>query len=181
MNKTNFFDKYFEVLSENSKKVNNKQLLLASKLILQVKKKNKKIIVIGNGGSASIASHASIDFTKACGIRCINFNESSLLTCFSNDYGYENWASKALNFYAKPGDLIILISSSGNSKNIINAAKQAKKMKLKMINFSGFNINNKLSKFGDVRFWVNSKKYNVVEIVHSIWILSICDYLIKKK
>ena len=62
-------------------------------------------------------------------IRCVNYNESSLLTCFSNDYGYENWVKKAIEFYGDKGDLIILISSSGESKNMLNACKFALKKK----------------------------------------------------
>ena len=74
-----------------------------------------------------MASHVTVDFTKAAGIRAVNFNEADLLTCFANDYGYENWVAKALEFYADEGDLaMILISSSGQSPNMLNGAKQAK-------------------------------------------------------
>ena len=69
-----------------------------------------------------MASHVSVDLTKNAKIRSINFNESDLLTCLSNDYGYENWMSKALEFYSTKGDLIVIISSSGESKNVISAA-----------------------------------------------------------
>jgi len=113
--------------------------------------KNYNIIIVGNGGSAAISSHLAVDFTKAAKIRCVNFNEGSLLTCFSNDYGYENWVSNAINFYSKKGDLVILISSSGKSKNILNGAKQAKKMKCSLITFSGFDKNNPLKKFPIVK------------------------------
>ena len=65
--------------------------------------------------------------TKNGGVRCVNFNESDLLTCFANDYGYENWVKEALKFYSDKGDLIILISASGNSRNMLNAAKYLKK------------------------------------------------------
>ena len=75
-------------------------------------------MIFGNGGSAAIASHFSVDLTKNSKIRCVNFNESSLLTCFSNDYGYENWIKKVLEFYANPKDLIILISASKQSLEI---------------------------------------------------------------
>ena len=113
--------------------------------------------MVGNGGSASIASHLAVDFTKAAGVRSITFNESSLLTCFGNDYGYQNWVKKALEFYADKQDLIILISSSGNSKNIINGAKKAKEMNCKLVTFSGFSEDNGLNNLGDLNFWVNSK------------------------
>ena len=88
---------------------------------------------MGNGGSAAIASHVSVDFTKMCKIRAVNFNEADLLTCFSNDYGYENWVKKALSSYADRGDLLICISSSGESKNIIKGAKFAKKLDVKWL------------------------------------------------
>lgn len=86
------------------------------KIIQKIKKYNKKIILVGNGGSAAMASHVSVDFTKVCKIRAVNFNEADLITCFANDYGYSNWIKKALSFYADKGDMLICISSSGNSK-----------------------------------------------------------------
>ncbi len=136
------------------------------------------MIIAGNGGSAAIASHLSIDLTKAANIRSVNFNESSLITCFANDYGYDKWLEKAIGFYADKGDVVILISSSGQSSNIINAAKKALSMNLSLITFSGFSENNKLNKLGGLSFWVDSSNYNVVETVHQTWLLSIVEYLI---
>jgi D-sedoheptulose 7-phosphate isomerase len=141
---------------------------------------NKKIIIVGNGGSAAIASHISIDLTKAANIRCVNFNEASLLTCFANDYGYEHWVENALDFYADKDDLVILISSSGQSENIINGAKKAKEMKLPLITLSGFLEDNPLRSMGDINLWVDSTNYNMVENTHQIWLLSVVDYLIEK-
>lgn len=109
-------------------KINIVYINKAVQIIKKINKKNK-IILVGNGASASISSHLAIDFTKAAGVRAINFNESSLLTCFSNDFGYENWITRALQYYLLPGDIVILISSSGKSKNIVNAAKFLKKKK----------------------------------------------------
>ena len=86
-------------------------------------------MIFGNGGSAAIASHFSVDLTKNAKIRCTNYNESDLLTCFSNDFGYENWVQKAIEFYGDEGDALILISAGGNSKNMVNAANFAKKKK----------------------------------------------------
>jgi D-sedoheptulose 7-phosphate isomerase len=177
----NYLNRYFKKQSELIKKVNYDDLIAVTKLINQVKKNKKKIIIIGNGGSAAIASHASVDFTKVGRVRCINFNESSLLTCFSNDYKYENWASKALEFYADQKDLVILISSSGKSKNIVNAAKKAKNLKCQLITFTGFSKNNEVSKYGNYNFWVNSKVYNFIENTHQMWILSLVDNLVKTK
>jgi len=176
-----FFDKYYKKIHNKLVDVSSSALFEAALLIENLEKTSGKVILVGNGGSASIASHVSIDFTKAANIRSINFNEASLLTCFANDYGYENWASNALNFYADSNDIAILISSSGQSKNIINAADKANKIGLPVITLSGFLENNPLRKMGDVNLWVNSSEYNIVESVHQIWLLSIVDYLISNK
>ncbi len=119
--------------------------------------------------------------TKNGKIRSVNFNESDLLTCFANDYGYENWVKEALNFYLDNGDLVILISSSGNSKNMINAAKFLKNKKNKIITFTGFNGKNKLSSYGNLNFIVNSKSYNLIENTHQYWLLTLVDLVSKFK
>ena len=151
------------------------------KLCKQIKKNKKKIVIVGNGGSAAIASHFSVDMTKVGGIRCINFNESDLLTCFSNDYGYENWVVNALKFYADRGDMVILISSSGKSKNIIKAAKYTKNTGLKLITFSGFSKNNSINKIGHINFHVHSKNYNHIENIHQFLLLTTVDFVKKSK
>ena len=138
-----------------------KKFNLFYKLVSKTKKNKKKIIIAGNGGSAAIASHFSVDITKNGNIRCINFNESDLLTCFANDYGYENWLKMALNFYSDKNDLIILISASGNSPNMINAARYIKNKKNPIVTFTGFYGKNKLIKYGNINFVVNSKNFNI--------------------
>ncbi|MBE18249.1 MAG: phosphoheptose isomerase [Nitrospinae bacterium] len=154
------------------------ELIEMKKILLGIKENGRKVIIAGNGGSASIASHVAVDLTKQGGIRTINFNEPDLITCFANDYGYSEWISKAIEFYADEGDLIILISSSGSSKNIVNAAKVAKKLKISVITFTGFDFNNPLKKEGLLNFWVDSFSYNIVENTHQIWLLMVCDLLI---
>ena len=180
----NFFEKYFsnqiKLFNFDDRVISD---LLRVKNYLKLVKKNKnKVIIFGNGGSAAIANHFSVDLTKISKIRCVNFNESSLLTCFSNDYGYENWVKKALEFHAKRGDLIILISSSGQSKNMINACKFAKKKKyFPIITLTGFKQNNPLRKLGNINFWINSKKFNFVENSHQLLLLSLVDATENKK
>jgi D-sedoheptulose 7-phosphate isomerase len=138
-----------------------------------------KIIFVGNGGSAAMASHVSVDLTKAAGIPSINFNEADLITCFANDYGYENWVARALEAYAANTDVIVLISSSGKSPNIINGVAQARKVGASVVTLSGFEHDNPLRGLGDVNFWCGSQSYNVVEMTHHIWLLSIVDYIIQ--
>ena len=150
-------------------------------MIWTVHQSGNKIIVVGNGGSAAMASHVAVDFTKAAGMRAINFNEADLITCFANDYGYEHWVAKALEAYADPMDLAILISSSGKSSNILNGAEKAKKMGMSVITVSGFLSDNPLRKLGEVNLWVGSSEYNIVEMTHHVWLVAIIDYLIETK
>ncbi len=177
--KYNFLKDYYLDLSKLISDFENDKFLM---IIDQLKKlkKNNKLILAGNGGSASIANHVAVDFTKIAGIRSITFNESNLITCFANDYGYENWVSQSLKNYAIKGDMCILISSSGKSKNIINAAKECKKKNIFLITLTGFDVNNPLKKMGNINLWVNSKKYNYVEMTHHVWLVSLADYLSEK-
>lgn len=149
-------------------------------MIIDVHNQEGKIIIAGNGGSAAVASHVSVDLTKAAKIRAVNFNEADLITCFANDYGYEKWLGKAIEFYADKNDLVILISSSGKSPNIVNAALKAKEMGLPVITLSGFDKNNPLNQLGDLNFWVNNRCYNIVEMTHHIWLVALIDYFISK-
>ena len=146
--------KYFDKISLNLDNHSAGEFIKKSiSLINECKKKQGKIIIVGNGGSAAIASHVSVDFVKAAGIKSINFNEADLITCFANDYGYENWVAEAIKAYSDPNDLLIAISSSGMSKNIINGVFQAKKIGNQIITLSGFNKNNELKKMGNINFW----------------------------
>lgn len=176
----NFFKKYssMQINLINLDNSTIKKLIKFQKKLIKIKKNKKKVIIFGNGGSAAIANHFSVDLTKTANIRCINFNESSLLTCFSNDYGYENWVKKAIEFHSKTGDLVILISSSGESKNMLNACEYiSQKKKLDVVTLTGFNKNNSLSKLGSINLWVNSKQYNHVENTHQFLLLSLVDSL----
>jgi len=147
------------------------------KLLIENMSSNNKVILLGNGGSASIASHVATDLTNAAKIRAIDFSESSLITCLSNDYGYENWMTTALAMYAKEGDILILISSSGNSENIIKAGKYWQG-KGPIIAFSGFDYDNRLNNLDTTyKFWVDSKIYNHTEMVHHIWLVALVDML----
>ena len=175
----NYFKKYFSTIKKNLDTIDIYQLEKIINLITRVSKSKGKVVIFGNGGSASIASHLTVDFINAAKIKAMSFNDSSIITCFSNDYGYENWVSKALDCYAEDGDLVVLISSSGQSKNMINGAKRAKYMGLNVITLTGFLPNNPLRKLGDVNLWVDSKAYNIVEMTHNVWLLSVVDYIIE--
>ena len=181
MNK-NYFKNYFNQFSKILSSYDKREFLKIVQIIREIKKNKKKVILVGNGGSAAMASHVSVDLTKQCNIRAINFNEADLITCFANDYGFENWISKTIEHYADKNDILILISSSGRSKNMINACKAAKKKNiLKIITLTGHEKNNPLSKLGDINLWIESKAYNFIENTHQLWLLTVCDLIIGKR
>ena len=173
-----FFMDYFESINQTVLTIDSKKLIEITSLIKVASNNFKKIILVGNGGSAAMASHVAVDFTKTAKIRAVNFNEADLITCFANDFGYEQWVSEALSAYADSGDIVIFISSSGQSLNLINGALKAKQMGLSIVTLSGFNKDNPLRQLGDVELWANSSSYNVVEMTHHIWLLSIVDFII---
>jgi len=184
MEKYQFLKKYF---NDFLAKIEPDEIMLGNlvtiaELLIEMSQNGKKCLIFGNGGSAAMASHVSVDLTKNAKIRCVNFNEADLITCFSNDYGYDRWVEKAVEFYADEGDLVIFISSSGSSKNMINGVDAAKKSKLKsVITFTGFESDNPLRNSGDINLWVDSKAYNYVENTHQIWLLGIVDLIIGNK
>jgi len=182
---TKFLDEYFDdfkkIINFNSDEI-KKKLINLKKIFITTKKNKKKILIFGNGGSAAIASHFSVDLTKNAKIRCTNYNEPDLITCFSNDFGYERWVEMAIKYYGNKGDVLIVISSSGKSKNMINACIAARKKKFsKIITLTGHLVNNPVKKLGDINLWVNSKAYNYVENIHQFWLLSLVDLVIGKK
>ncbi len=170
-----FFSNFFNEITEKLVAVDIELLEKAVSLMSYAGRRGKKIILVGNGASSSIASHVAVDLTKNSGIRAVNFNEADLITCFANDYGYEKWVEKAFEFYGDKDDVAVLMSSSGRSKNIINAAIKAREFGMAVITLSGFEPDNLLRQIGDVNLWVESKTYNVVETVHSTWLLAMVD------
>ena len=174
-----FFKNYFDSIALNLGSIDLISLHQVAALIRKTSNEGRKLIIVGNGGSAAIASHLAVDFTKAARIRAINFNEADLITCYANDYGYDQWVVQALESYADKGDLVILISSSGKSSNIINGSLKSREMELVTVTLSGFDSQNPLRGLGDVNLWVDSSAYNIVEMTHHIWLLAICDYLIE--
>ena len=160
-------------------KSQKKQIKELYETLVKFQKKNN-VHVFGNGGSASIASHFSMDLTNNSNIKCYSYNDPTLITCYANDFGYENWISRVIQKYGNKNDLLILISSSGESKNMLNAVKVAKKMKFsKIVTFTGFDENNSLKKKGDINLWINSKMYNIIENSHQFYLLLLVD-MIKK-
>jgi len=174
-----FFRSYLDKLSNAIREVDFGLLDQAARLIDAARRTNGKVIVVGNGGSAAIASHVALDLTKTGGVRAVSFNEVDLITCFANDYGYEKWVEKAIEFYADTRDLLILISSSGSSSNIINGALKGRELGLNIVSLSGFSSSNPLRQLGHISLWVDSSDYNIVEMTHNAWLLSIVERLVR--
>lgn len=148
---------------------------LATREVRAVHNAGNKLMFIGNGGSAGIASHMAIDYSKNGGIRSLAFNDGAALTCLGNDLGYENVFAKQIELHARAGDVLVAISSSGQSMNILKAADAARERGCKVYTFSGFKADNPLRNYGDLNFYVGSSEYGFVEISHLALIHSILD------
>ena len=173
-----FFTHYLKDMARHIQDIDPELLLDISNKILSIKDTVNKVHIFGNGGSAGIASHVAVDMTKNAGIATTTYHDPGLITCFANDYGYEHWVERAIEFYAQSGDLVILISSSGNSMNMVNGANKAKALGLHTITFSGFGKDNKLRAIGDQNVYIENDQYNIVEMSHNIWLLALVDYII---
>lgn len=147
-------------------------------LIKKQSAKGGKVIFIGNGGNAAISSHMAIDFWKNGKIKSTAFNDSSLLTCISNDFGYEHVFEKPIEFFAEKNDILFAISSSGKSENILKGINAAKSKECNIITLSGFDKNNPLCSMGEYNFYVPSNKYGPVEVAHQYICHLILDAII---
>ena len=134
-----------------------------------------KLMFIGNGGSSTIASHMAEDFSKAADIRALAFNDPAFLTCLGNDLGFEQVFAKQIDLFAKEGDVLVAISSSGNSQNILNAALVARQRDCTIVTLSGFESSNRLRGLGDYNIYVPNSEYGFVEITHSAVCHAILD------
>ncbi|PVB59493.1 SIS domain-containing protein [Labrenzia sp. 011] len=151
-----------------------------AEIALRVRDGGNKMMFAGNGASASIAEHGAVDFTKQGKVRGVTFHDPNLMTCFANDFGYDHWVAKAIEHLGDDGDVVVLISVSGESPSVVNAAKYAKSRGMTVVAFTGRNSKNSLAVQADLNFFVASDAYNVVENIHSIWLTTTVDYVIGK-
>jgi len=133
---------------------------------------------IGNGGSATIASHMAVDLSKRANVRALAMNDGGMLTCLSNDLGYDQVFSHQLTLHGKSDDLLFAISSSGESMNIINGCRAASKCGSHIVTLSGFRSDNRLRAFGGINFFVESLEYGFVELTHMAILSAISDIFI---
>jgi D-sedoheptulose 7-phosphate isomerase len=174
---------YFKKYSKNFKKIIDSLDYEKIETIKELIKKKKKncIHIFGNGAGASIASHFANDLTNSAKFKVYSYDNSSQLTCLANDYGYSNWVKKIIEYYGAKDDLNIFISASGESKNMIQAAKFCLKKKYEFVSLTGFNKRNSLNSLSKTFCWINSNSYNFIEIAQLFILLSIVDNISKKK
>lgn len=180
---TNIINNYLENLSQAINELDKKKIIELSKLILRTHQKGKKIFICGNGGSANNASHFATDFSypirskKLKGLGVISLcDNSGLITCLGNDISFENIFIEQLKSLSKPGDLLILMSGSGNSKNIIKSVKYANKNKIYSFGIFG-NNGGQASKYTKDCIVINSNDMQISEDCQSVIFHSMMKYL----
>ena len=154
------------------------QITATREIWLRTCTRGGRVIFIGNGGSAGIASHLAIDLSKNASVPAACFSDASMMSCLANDYGFEEWLAHAVRLNARAGDCLVAISSSGRSKNILNAVAKARAMDLDVITLSGMSPDNPLRELGDVNYWIDSRSYNIVETAHQFWMMAVIDLII---
>lgn len=146
----------------------------------EAKEKGGTLYFVGNGGSAAIASHMTSDFKKNGCMKTGALLDASVITCFGNDFGYDHIYSKQLEQIGEEGDVLVAISSSGNSPDIVNAVLQAKKIGMKVITFSGFKSDNKIKSMGDINVYTAIEQYGIVESVHITILQQVVDTILDR-
>lgn len=173
---------YTEIWKKTREKCTNYdegvQLLLDT--FLYHKNKRAQLFFIGNGGSSAIASHMTADFMKNGGMNTYSLYDNAVTTCMGNDYGYEYIFSRPMDFLVRKGDLVVAISSSGNSLNIVNAIEVVKAKKATVITFTGFKPDNKVKQQGDINVYVPCEQYGIVESIHNLILQQIVDMIMEK-
>ena len=142
--------------------------------------RGNKLMFIGNGGSAGTASHMAADYSKNANLRALALNDGSMLTCLGNDYGYEHVFAKQIEFFGRPGDLLVALSASGRSANILNAVTAARGMDCTVMTLSGFAPDNPLRGMGDMNFFLAADSYVFVEVGHMALCHAILEYCIER-
>jgi len=184
----------FETLHHFSRLVQSTQVSLRSDGVLTLeqgleravemldylKVSKKKAMLIGNGGSAAIASHQAVDLWRNAGLKAMAFNDSSMLTCIANDFGYANVFSQPIDMFCEPGDCLIAVSSSGKSANILQAVDKARSKGAHIVTFSGFSRENDLRLRGDLNFFLPSQSYGIVEVGHLLLLHAVIDEFVHR-
>lgn len=144
--------------------------------VLATRQARARLYIIGNGGSAAIAGHSVNDFVNMVGISAFTLHDSPILTCMTNDFGYEQAYARMLQTHAGAGDLLFAISSSGKSPNICNAVRAFRQAGgQSVLTLTGFGQDNPLRTLGDLNLWIDARDYGIVEIGHQFILHNLSD------
>lgn len=158
-----------EITNQNGKAIPIDEAAdMVAQMFLGLRDSENKAMIIGNGGSAAIAGHLQIDLTNSLGVKALVFYEPAMLTCLSNDFGYEKVFEKPILLWAAAEDILVAISSSGQSENILCGVQASLKRRCRVITLSGFDENNALRSMGHMNFYVKSREYGYVELAHAV-------------
>lgn len=146
-------------------------------LLVKARENKQHVFIIGNGGSAAVASHIENDLCNVGKLCASTLHEPAILTCYSNDYGYDQAFARRLERAMRDNDILIAISSSGGSENILNAVETARQFNAHVITLSGWGEENPLRQTGELNFWLEKKEYGFVEIGHLFLLHHVCDQL----
>lgn len=165
---------------QNGKSMNfERGLAVFMETLLETRESNGRLWWIGNGGSSAACSHLSQDALNKLGIKSQTLTDPALLTCMANDYGYPEIYSRPLEVLAERGDLLIAISSSGKSQNIINAVELAEEKGMRVISLSGFSDKNQLWNLPThLSFYLPTNLYGITELGHEALIHSVIESLV---
>ena len=173
LNNKFFINDYINSLNKTISQIDKEKIIECKKIIFKKIKTNNNIYVCGNGGSSSVSNHLLCDFNKSIKEsstkkklkpKVISFSSNTdLLTAISNDISFDEIFSYQLENFASKGDLLIIFSCSGNSKNILKAVKFAFKKKLTIISMVGFSNKNNLKKLSNVYINLGTKNYGICE------------------
>lgn len=153
-----------------------KALSSVIEMLSSTKERGGVVYVIGNGGSSGIASHFHTDLCKALKVPSQTFYDPNLMTCLANDYGYNQVFSYPLGLMASERDMLVAISSSGRSPNIVEAAKVARSKGTTVFTLSGFANNNPLREIGQLNCYLPATEYGLVEMGHFFVLHTITDF-----
>jgi D-sedoheptulose 7-phosphate isomerase len=136
-------------------------------LTLRVRRRRGTVFLIGNGASASMASHLAADLAKNAQVHTEVFSDLSLITAISNDMGYESVFAEPLARRARAGDMLVAISSSGRSPNILAAVRAARRCRLNIVTLSAMQPSNRLRRSGALNLYVPAPTYGFAESCHA--------------
>lgn len=134
---------------------------------VQIRELKRTIFLIGNGASASMASHVAADLAKNAHVHTEVFTDLALITAIANDLSFQEIFSEPLKRRLVPGDMVVAISSSGRSANILQAVQTTKKLGGKVITLSAMQRNNPLHSLGDLNFYIPAPSYGMAETCHA--------------